>query len=79
MDAFEVECARRCRPLKVPSPRRPRLNGIVERANRTARSECRRFCGGELNGAAMSEALGRCLDYCSNRRPHRSLGMKAPA
>ena len=79
MGNFEAECALRGRPLKAPPPRRPQLNGIVERANRTARSECQRFCGRELNCAAMNEALGRCLDYCSNRQPHRSLGMKTPA
>ena len=79
MGAFEAECARRNLPLKVLPPRRPQLNGIVERANRTARAECWRFYGGELNCAAMNEALSRYLDYCNNRRPHRSLGMKTPA
>ena len=35
---FEDECARRKLPLKVLPPHRPELNGIVERANRTAAS-----------------------------------------
>ena len=59
-------------------PRRPQLNGIVERANRTARSECWRACDGELNCAAMNKALRTYLDYCNDRRPHRSLGMRTP-
>ena len=79
MGEFEAECARRSLPLKVLPPRRPQLNGIVERANRTVRSECWRFHDGELNCAAMNKALQDCLDYCNNRRPHRSLGMRTPA
>ena len=38
MGEFEAECARRSLPLKVLPPRRPQLNGIVERANRTPNS-----------------------------------------
>ena len=77
MGEFEAECARRSLPLKVLPPRRPQLNGIVERANRTARSECWRACDGELNCGAMNKTLRTCLDYCNNRRPH-SLDMRTP-
>ena len=79
MGEFEAECARRSPPLKVPPPRRPQLNGVVERANRTARSECRRLHDGELNCGAMNKTPQAYLDYCNNRRPHRSLGMRTPA
>ena len=78
MGEFEAECARRSLPLKVLPPRRPQLNGIVERANRTARSECWRFHDGKLNCGAMNKTLQTYLDYCNNRRPHRSLDMRTP-
>ena len=76
---FEDECAERKLPLKVLPPRRPELNGIVERANRTARIECWSLHVGELNCQAMNAALERHLDYYNNRRPHRSLDMRTPA
>ena len=76
---FEDECAERGLPLKVLPPRRPELNGIVERANRTARTEFWSHYDGELTCKAMNEALNLHLDYHNNRRPHRSLGMKTPA
>ena len=75
--AFEEECRALGLPLLVLPPRSPQLNGIVERANRTARAECWSQCQGELTCAAMNEALALYLDYY-NRRPHRSLGMKTP-
>ena len=76
---FEDECARRNLPLKVLPPRRPELNGIVERANRTSKMEFWRFHDGELSCEAVNEALAEHLDYYNNRRPHRALGMKTPA
>ena len=79
MGKFDAECARRSLSLKALPPRRPQLNGIVERANRTVRSECWRLYDGELNCAAMNKALQDCLHYYNNRRPHRSLGMRTPA
>ena len=78
MGEFEAECARRSPPLKVLPPRRPQLNGIVERANRTARAECWRLHDGELNCRAMNKTLQAYLEYYNNRRPHRSLGTRTP-
>ena len=79
MAAFEEECRALGLPLLVLPPRSPQLNGIVERANRTARAECWSQYRGELTCAAMNEALAAYLDYYNNRRRHRSLGMKTPA
>ncbi len=79
MAEFEAECKALGLPLLVLPPRSPQLNGIVERANRTARVECWSQYRGELTCAAMNEALGQYLDYYNSRRPHRSLGMKTPA
>ena len=68
-----------------PSPKTPgfalvkQLNGIVERANRTARVERWSQHRNDLACAAMNEALDSHLDYYNNRRKHRSLGMKTPA
>ena len=67
-----------CRCWVLP-PRSPQLDGIVERTNRTMRVECWSQYRGEPPCAAMNEALRRHLDYCNDRRPHRSLGMKTPA
>ena len=68
-------------PGRLPQdpPRRPELNGIVERANRTSKMEFWRFHDGELSCEAVNEALAEHLDYYNNRRPHRALGMKTPA
>ena len=79
MAEFEAECRALGLPLLVLPPRSPQLNGIVERANRTARVECWSQHRGELTCAAMNETLRRCLDYHNHRRPHRALGMKTPA
>ena len=79
MADFESECEARGLPLMVLPPRSPQLNGIVERANRTARVECWSQYRNDLTCAAMNEALERYLDYYNNRRKHRSLGMKTPA
>ena len=79
MAEFEDGCKERGLELLVLPPRSPELNGIVERANRTVRIECWSQCRDDLACAAMNAALGRCLDYCNNRRRHRSLGMKTPA
>ena len=79
MAEFEAECKALGLPLLVLPPRSPQLNGIVERANRTARVECWSQHRGELTCAAMNETLRHHLDYYNNRRPHRSLGMKTPA
>lgn len=76
---FEDECAERRLPLKVLPPRRPELNGIVERANRTARIEFWSHYDGELTCQAINRGLDPHLDYYNNRRPHRALGMKTPA
>ena len=32
-----------------------------------------------LARSTLNKALQACLDYCSKRRPHRSLGMRTPA
>ena len=37
-----------------------------------------RFHDGELNCRAMNKTLQTYLDYCNNRRPHRSLDMRTP-
>ena len=79
MAEFEDGCKERGLELLVLPPRSPELNGIVKRANRAVRIECWSQCRDDLACAAMNAALGRCLDYCNDRRRHRSLGMKTPA
>ena len=69
MGDFEDECAERKPPLKVLPPRCLELNGVVERANRTARIECWSLHDGELNRQAMNAALERHLDYYNGPPP----------
>ena len=78
MAEFEDACARRRIPLVVLPPRRPQLNGHVERANRTARIEFWNGYVGDMAIAAINIELGRYLDYYNRRRPHSSIGMMPP-
>ena len=79
MGEFEEACKEMGIPLKVLPPRSPKLNGIVERANRTARIEFWNNYTGKFNCEAVNMALVVYLHYYNNERPHRSLGMKTPS
>ena len=57
MAEFEAGCRALGLPLPVPPPRSPQPDGIVERANRTARVECWSQYRGELTCAAMKRGL----------------------
>ena len=74
MGEFEAVCKEKGIPLKVLPPRSPELNGIVERANRTARIEFWNNYTGKFNCEAVNMALADYLHYYNNKRPHRAPG-----
>lgn len=79
MADVERACAERGLPRSVLPPRSPKLNGHVERANRTHRNEFWACDGGELDLPPLRAAL-RAWEDASNRvRPHQALGSRTPA
>jgi len=61
-------------------PRSPKLNGVVERLNRTFREEFWACHDGDLMLEAMRPALKRWTSEVYNQlRPHQSLGCMSPA
>ena len=76
---FETECARLDAELAVLPPRRPQLNGHVERANRTARTEFWNQYAGDMTVADANAELQIYLDYYNNHRPHSAIGMMTPS
>jgi len=78
MAEFEQECQARAIALWVLPPHSPKLNGQVERLNRTFREEWWECYDGEVDLLAMQEA-GREGETVYNAvRPHQSLGMRTP-
>ena len=79
MGEFERACMQLGIELLVLPARRPQWNGLVERINRTVRTECWNHYRGEWNCRAMNERMDECIRFYNNERPHHSLGMKTPA
>ncbi|MBE7517946.1 MAG: transposase [Thermoflexaceae bacterium] len=65
-------------PLR-PSPHSPKLNGRVERLNRTAREECYDLTLEDFTVSALSRAARRWEHTYNHIRPHQALGMLTPA
>ena len=75
---FEQECQRRRVQLFVLPPRSPKLNGHVERAQRTHTEEFYECYDGELDLSALRPAL-RAWEHTYNHvRPHQALGYLTP-
>ena len=79
MGEFERACMQLGIELLVLPARRPQWNGLVERINRTVRTECWNHYRGEWNCRAMNERMDEYIRFYNNERPHHSLGMKTPA
>lgn len=78
MPEFEQECQAQAIPLSVLPPHSPKLNGHVERLNRTFREEWWECYAGETDLPSMQQA-GREGEAVSNDiRPHHALGMRTP-
>lgn len=76
---FEAECARRGIALFVLPPRSPKLNGAVERANRTHSEEFYEVTDAPLELTALQAALGGWEIIYNTIRPHQALGYLTPA
>jgi putative transposase len=79
MAEFEAACAERQIALFILPPRSPKLNGHVERANRTHRSEFWELYDGELALPPLQAALRAWEESYNHVRPHQALGYQTPA
>jgi transposase InsO family protein len=79
MAEFEAACAARGIALYVLPPRSPRLNGAVERANRTHAEEFYELTDAPSELEALQTGLAD-WELCYNTiRPHQALGYLTPA
>ncbi len=77
-DAFEEECCRRGIKLFVLPPRSPKLNGHVERAQRTHTEEFYEVTDSSFDIAKLNPALLEWESVYNTIRPHQSLGYLTP-
>ena len=79
MAEFEQACAERGIALLTLPPRSPKLNGAVERANRTHTEEFYEVTDAEATLAALGPALRDWELTYNTIRPHQALGYLTPA
>lgn len=79
MAEFEIGCAARGVHLFVLPPRSPKLNGSVERANRTHTEEFYECSSAEPTVAALGAELRDWERTYNFVRPHQALGYLTPA
>jgi transposase InsO family protein len=75
---FEAECQRRQIRLFVLPPRSPKLNGSVERAQRTHTEEFYEVWDLDWTVAALNRDLRAWEEIYNTVRPHQSLGQRTP-
>jgi transposase InsO family protein len=75
---FEESCQELGIKLFVLPPRSPKLNGHVERAQRTHTEEFYEVYDGELEVAPMNQALKEWERVYNYLRPHQALGYMTP-
>jgi putative transposase len=78
MAEFETACRDRGLRLFVLPPRSPKLNGHVERSNRTHREEFYQVVTLPTNLAEVNRALRKWEDIHNCYRPHQSLNYLTP-
>jgi len=78
MAEFEAACQARGIHLFVLPPRSPKLNGCVERTNRTYRSEFYECYDGPLDLPSMQAALHAFEQTYNHIRPHQALDYRTP-
>lgn len=76
---FEEACQEKGIRLFVLPPRSPKLNGHVERAQRTHTEEIHDRYMGELELKQLNEAMREWEHTYNHIRPHYSLALKTPA
>lgn len=79
MAEFETACQERGIKLFVLPPRSPKLNGRVERCNRTCRQEFYECYTGDLDLPTLQAALLEWEHVYNHQRPHQALGYATPA
>lgn len=79
MADFELACAAQGIGLFVLPPHSPKLNGAVERANRTHAEEFHELAWGEPDLVRLNRALRRWERTYNTIRPHQALGYLTPA
>ncbi len=79
MAQFEEACQREGIQLFVLPPRSPKLNGHVERANRTHTEEFWECYDGDLDLPSVRQALHAWEGLYNHFRPHQGLAGKTPA
>ena len=77
-DAFERECQERGIKLFVLPPRSPKLNGHVERAQRTHTEEFYEVTEASFEIGELNQALLKWEKVYNTVRPHQSLGYLTP-
>jgi len=77
-DAFERECQRRGIKLFVLPPRSPKLNGHVERAQRTHTEEFYEVTDANFNIPELNQALLKWENVYNTIRPHQALEYLTP-
>ena len=77
-DLFEAECQRRGITLFVLPPRSPKLNGHVERAQRTHTEEFYEVTDSSFEIAELNRALREWERVYNTIRPHQALGYLTP-
>ena len=79
MAEVETACQERGLALFVLPPRSPKLNGHVERANRTHRQEFWELYDGDLELPPLQAARRAWEETDNHARPHQALGSLTPA
>ena len=77
-DSFEMECQRRGIKLFVLPPRSPKLNGHVERAQRTHTEEFYEVTDTSFDIEELNRALLQWERVYNTIRPHQALGYLTP-
>ena len=77
-DTFEEECQKRGIKLFVLPPRSPKLNGCVERAQRTHTEEFYEVADTDFEITALNTSLLRWEVVYNTIRPHQALGYLTP-
>ena len=77
-DAFERECQKRGIELFVLPPRSPKLNGHVERAQRTHREDFYEVTNASFEIRELNQALLKWERVYNTFRPHQALGYLTP-
>src|SRR6266478_4001326 len=75
---FEEACGQKQIPLFVLPPRSPKLNGHVERSNRTHNEEFYELAHGQLSLEALNQQLRSWENTYNCVRPHQALGYLTP-